>query len=210
MPCVSPPCFNPDPILRSCLDQPSRHSLNITSYNIDGLKFNGENKMESPSFAEISRNRDVIFLCETHARHETLEASVPPGFSCFGASGIKTRGQNKGRLSNGMAFLVRSELAPKTTHEFKSSFVLAIRIHMNQMNSAPLYIIGCYVPPENSKYYESDIWDEIKLLITRYQAKGDIVVVGDFNARTESMQTSHLRAPQESIRMGRKTGMASV
>ena len=170
----------------------SKDSLLITSWNIDGLTFCGESKMESTGFIEQTQNRDIIFLCETHARQENIESNIPVGFTGFGADGIKIRGINKGRLSNGMLFLVKSSLTKVTKLEHKSDFALVLKLQPTSQTRESLYIIGCYVPPENSKYYDRNIWEDLKVLISRNQALGKVLVIGDFNARTNTMQASHL------------------
>ena len=193
----------PQPLLntaqRSCTqgDKSKADSLVVTSWNIDGLTFCGENKLESPGFSDQVLNRDVIFLCETHVREQVIESSCLQGYTCLGADGVKIKGINRGRLSNGMAFLVKTALAPSSKLIRKSDFSLVLEIKL-QSALDRLYIIGCYVPPENSKYYDRDAWENIRDLINEYSALGKIILIGDFNARTECMQTNHLASmPRE-------------
>ena len=90
-----------------------------------------------------------------------------------------------------MAFLVKNDLARAVKLSYKSDLVLALEFRP-QMNSESLFVIGCYVPPENSKYYDSDIWERLKNLMNEYSYRGKVLLIGDFSARTEHMQAYSL------------------
>lgn len=41
-----------------------------------------------------------------------------------------------------------------------------------------------YIPPENSNYFDSEIFDQIEHDVDKYSNKGNIILLGDLNART--------------------------
>ena len=47
-----------------------------------------------------------------------------------------------------------------------------------------LYLCGIYIPPEKTTYFDTEIFDNLENEITSFSAKGDVMLVGDFNART--------------------------
>jgi endonuclease/exonuclease/phosphatase (EEP) superfamily protein YafD len=47
-----------------------------------------------------------------------------------------------------------------------------------------LYLCGIYIPPEKKTYFDTEIFDNLENEITSFSAKGDVMLVGDFNART--------------------------
>jgi hypothetical protein len=47
-----------------------------------------------------------------------------------------------------------------------------------------LYLCGIYIPPEKTTYFDTEIFDNLENEITSFSEKGDVMLVGDFNART--------------------------
>jgi hypothetical protein len=49
-----------------------------------------------------------------------------------------------------------------------------------------LYVCGTYIPPEKSKYFENEIFEELENDIIRFSSRGN--VLGDLNARTSKLE----------------------
>ena len=47
-----------------------------------------------------------------------------------------------------------------------------------------VYVCGTYIPPEKSNYFDKEIFDELENDINQFSSKANIIVLGDFNART--------------------------
>jgi hypothetical protein len=50
-----------------------------------------------------------------------------------------------------------------------------------------LFLCGVYIPPEKSAYFENEIFDELENDIIQFSSKGNIMILGDFNARTNTL-----------------------
>jgi exonuclease III len=59
------------------------------------------------------------------------------------------------------------------------------KISKEALNSdKDLYICGTYIPPEKSQYYDKDIFEEFENDINQISPSSNIIILGDFNART--------------------------
>jgi hypothetical protein len=47
-----------------------------------------------------------------------------------------------------------------------------------------LYVCGTYIPPEKSKYFDKEIFDELEKDINQFSSRANVVILGDLNART--------------------------
>ena len=47
-----------------------------------------------------------------------------------------------------------------------------------------VFLCGAYIPPINSKYYNSELFEELENDISDFSSMGQIVLLGDLNART--------------------------
>ena len=50
-----------------------------------------------------------------------------------------------------------------------------------------LFICGVYVPPEKSSYFDEHVFEELENDITYFNSKGNTMILGDFNARTNTL-----------------------
>ncbi|CAB4042175.1 Hypothetical predicted protein [Paramuricea clavata] len=71
---------------------------------------------------------------------------------------------------------------------------LVKQLHGNQISKEllnsnnDLYLCGVYIPPENSVYFENEIFDILEDETSAFAAKGDVMLIGDFNARTGKLK----------------------
>ena len=159
-------------------------NISIGMWNINGLndKVLG-NKSHDQDFVRHITSHDLIFLTETWSNtfidipdfKTTISHTAPP------------RTNNSGRLSGGITLLYKNRLKEHITTMKKSKNTLWCKISKNILNSnSDLFLCGIYIPPENSKYFENSIFDELEKEINTYSSKGDIMLTGDFNARTST------------------------
>jgi endonuclease/exonuclease/phosphatase (EEP) superfamily protein YafD len=45
-----------------------------------------------------------------------------------------------------------------------------------------------YIPPERSSYYDEEIFDDLENDIVYFSKKGNVMLLGDFNARTSKLE----------------------
>ena len=53
-----------------------------------------------------------------------------------------------------------------------------------------LYLCCAYIPPEKSNYFEKEIFDELENDTVLFGSKRNIMILGDFNARTSTLEDS--------------------
>ncbi len=61
-----------------------------------------------------------------------------------------------------------------------------------EMNN-DIYICNCYIPPENSKLLKENCispFEDLRTELENFGAKGNLIIMGDFNSRTVSIQES--------------------
>lgn len=51
-----------------------------------------------------------------------------------------------------------------------------------------LYLCGVYIPPEQSNYYDIEIFDNLENEAIMFPTKGNVMLIGDFNARTSKLE----------------------
>ena len=84
---------------------------------------------------------------------------------------------------------------------FKSEFKNYVNIIKNTKNllwskiskeilnsDLDLYVCGTYIPPEKSKYIENEIFDELENDIIVFSSRGNVLLLGDLNARTSKLE----------------------
>ena len=60
------------------------------------------------------------------------------------------------------------------------------RIDKSLLNSTKhLYLCGIYIPPIKSHYFDEDIFEKLEIL--QFSQKGNMLLLGDFNARTSKL-----------------------
>ena len=180
----------------------------MTLWNCNGSLWTHPGRLEE--LLEIS---DILFLVETH---QSPNRGLPrvDGFLWESAFRQTSRRQTT-RGSGGVAILFRKELQ----HRIE---VLSIDLEARFMwikfllaKEQTIFIAICYFPPKGSRYnVVGEIGDEsmshgfspyepLSDDIIRYSSQGEVFLVGDFNARTQSRQCTIFK-------MDENRGMTSV
>ena len=130
---------------------------------------------------------DIVALVHTAAR----PALQPPSISHLHCLSDLARSFDP--AAGGVACWVKPWLVPYAKPVRKRSDLGILWIRFDGINIRPLFIAVCYFPPGNSNYYgRSGVPDlaghyaALHADISEYAGKGDIVLLGDFNARTGS------------------------
>jgi endonuclease/exonuclease/phosphatase (EEP) superfamily protein YafD len=50
-----------------------------------------------------------------------------------------------------------------------------------------LFICGVYISPQNSRYFDEKILDDLENDVVHFSKKGNVMLLGDFNARTSKL-----------------------
>jgi len=138
------------------------------------------NKTDYIDFKDIINKHDFIFLSETWS------TAIPniENYCAISINPHKKRAKS-GRLSGGLSLLYKNkyqrfvEIVKSTTNS------LWCKISKNILGKhKDLFICGIYVPPENSNYFNKEIFENLENEIDKFSKQGYILLLGDFNART--------------------------
>ena len=155
--------------------------ISFSTWNVNGLshKILGD-KLQNSDFTNSINSCDFIVLTETWNRSQ-IEIS---GYNSF--TSPLNKSNSSGRQSGGISFLFRNKFQGKITLIQKSNNFIWCKLSKEILGYAEkdIYICGLYIPPQNSLYFNTDIFDELENDIANYSAKGHILLLGDFNART--------------------------
>ena len=156
--------------------------MSIGTWNIHGLYNNvlGD-KTKNKDFIDIISKVDFMVLTETWSN-----CNIDlPGFETIFAELAKPLHKNACRQSGGINILFKNKYKNYTTTIKNSKNFLWIKISKTILNSnKDLYICGTYIPPEKSNYFDPEIFEEIEQDIITFSTRGNIIILGDLNART--------------------------
>ena len=159
----------------------------FASWNIQGLRSKSHDKTRDPYFKQEIKNFDVVGLLETH----TVEGQDPEipiaGFETFYIHQPKHKNAPHG--SGGIAILIKPHLR-KGIKLFPSKTKDYVWLQLDKASLGlrkSLFICFAYIPPPESTYSKrlhQNILDLIESDIYNYKTRGDIILMGDLNART--------------------------
>ena len=119
-----------------------------------------------------------------------LDVNSVKNFVSFSKVGYKLNGAR--RFSGGITVLMKPEIRKGVKYvNTRCQFGIWMKFDKKYFNLInDIYICACYIPPEGSSVYTNntdvniDPYQLIEEDIIRYQELGDIMLMGDFNART--------------------------
>ena len=134
---------------------------------------------------------DFVLLVEIFT--ETVPDSMFPSHKPFVLPGVKVSDSIHGRLSEDVVILVRKELCKYVEWiDVETDNIIVLRLSHRLLGTpTDCLLVGAYLPPEKSPYYEeTDIYNGVSLLedclLDLIRVCGDIpfIICGDLNART--------------------------
>jgi hypothetical protein len=170
--------------------RPSSHlSLNISFWNIHGFKSRiTGNKLIDPDFLSEVQKSDIIGLGETHVHDEIVDSLNIPGFVL-----VKYKNRKKqlkaNKTSGGIAIFVKENLQMKVQPVCtENQDIVWLKINKENAKLAnDIYIGTLYLSPHKGKITESEKIKNLAEDIIYFKGKGgDIILQGDFNARTSN------------------------
>ncbi len=182
---------------------PMLTKLSFSTWNIHGL-FNNilGDKSINQDFVDNITNLDFIFLTETWC-NTNIEI---PGFRTFVSDIASPHTDRSCRRSGGIALLAKTKFEKFTTITKKSKNFLWCKVSKTMLNSEnDLFLCGVYIPPEKSDYFDDEIFDELENDITSFARKGNVMILGDLNARTATSADFISKDGNEFIKIPLKT-----
>ena len=151
--------------------------LKIVGLNVCGLA----SKLQNPEFIEFIQENDIICLTET--KTDKADVIDIENFHAF----CKHRTSLSYRKSGGIVVYVRDIYSKYVTIiENDCDHLLWIRIDNKAFNNFQNHIIigSVYIPPINSRYASTDIFDEIERETRNFSDSSEcLCLIGDFNSR---------------------------
>ena len=164
-------------------------ALKFCSWNIHGYKSREiGNKFCDEEFLNIFKNNDFIGLTETHLHDEILDKMNIPGFHC-----MKVKNRRKNLKSNtaakGIAVFVNDNIKELfSVVEIDNEDVIWVKISKELSGEEKdLYIGTCYFKPSKGGESAREI-DKLTENITFFKNKGNVIINGDFNAKTGNLE----------------------
>ena len=166
-----------------------RSTLNCCVWSINRIKTKAFNKFEDENFVCLIKSYDVIGLVETHLRE-----SIPSPLANYKIHHYhRLQDANAKRNFGGITILVKNAISKGVTLlKSENSNYQWIKLDRNYFNMLQdLFICFMHVLPENSTYTctvkHGDQFDNLESEIVSFPSKGNIVLCGDFNARTSNL-----------------------
>jgi exonuclease III len=158
--------------------------LRILSWNCRGFPWN-----KGPKLSWISNDVDIILLVETWEHEESKVPNID-GFTLW--STWNKRSSRRG--IGGIACYIKKNISPHARIYKNDPYNQYSWIEITDINNKKTYIAICYFPPINSNFYKKKNLDKnspyngLENDISSLRNEGNILLIGDFNARTSSNQ----------------------
>lgn len=158
-------------------------SLSFSTWNIQGLNSSVFGlKSRHSDFMKELQDLDVIILQETWCRGDAF-TSCPSGYREIILPSVKLSSVTQGRDSGGMIIWIKSELPIELIKKEQHHLWLKIQKGMISA-SKPVFLCAVYIPPLESPYFQEETFQNIEREISHFQAQGNVLLMGDLNART--------------------------
>ena len=127
---------------------------------------------------------DLIFIVETHLKNVN-DVITMQNYTWYGKNRSVIHNKAK-KSSGGVGWLVRNPILNdfNVTTDTSSEGIVCLKCE-HKSESYCLYLIGCYLPPENSPWGReaTQFFDQIETIIYNVTDANMVLVCGDFNGR---------------------------
>ena len=154
--------------------------LNIGFWNVHGLN---DQKLDDEDFQSCVNSFDIIGFAETLGESP---GNLPEYISPFVIKAKKRK--RRGRPSGGIAVYCKPNISKSISILQKSSFSIWLKLEKSTFGlSKPIFLCFCYIKPYISKDESELIFTKLQTEILKFKEQGEILVCGDFNARTSGL-----------------------
>ena len=158
-----------------------KNEIKICYWNIHGKKSEIiKDKLLDPEFIKMLNNSDIVSLSELHTDDKDL---FIPGYLRLKQK-IRNKTHKGPKIGGGIAVFAREDIFD-STHVVPNNNENSIWIKLKNKSSKgrDLFIGSYYVSPENKKS-KQNLFDILSEEYDRFGKLGNVILVGDFNART--------------------------
>ena len=158
-------------------------NLKLGGFNCQGIK----DKIEDPCFVKEVSKFDILGVCETWLNKNNENLNIP-NYKFYPLSRKKEKDVSRG----GVGLFIKESLRKhiKILYKISSENIFFCKLDKSYFNfNEDLYVGVIYFPPENSSREKKMKFDHFKNLldvVSKIDSK-NIILIGDFNARTGSL-----------------------
>ncbi|CAB3986903.1 Hypothetical predicted protein [Paramuricea clavata] len=159
--------------------------ITFSTWNIHGLinKVLGD-KTKNKDFVEAI-SIDFMFLTETW---NNQDINIP-GYETINSNLAKPKSKYACRQSGGISLIFKNKFKNFVSIVKNTKNFIWSKISKEILSSdTDLYVCGTYIPPEKSKYFDPEIFEEFENDIIHFSSKANVIALGDFNARTSKQE----------------------
>ncbi len=152
---------------------------------------NGSLRIDAGYFGDTLKHTDTAMYTETHQCNGSKLLDVH-GYRWESVCRPQPRTIGSTRGSGGVAVLYKNELRDRVCVVHKDVDARYMWIRIQKGHRKKLYIAICYFPPAYSRFapHGESPYSPLYEDILRFCSMGDIILLGDFNARTKNEQTT--------------------
>ena len=169
--------------------------MKLLSWNIRGIyeKEDGirTNKMKTKQVETLLQKADIVFLQETHLEINDTSDVFLSGYNVVHY--CRQKRKNAPRASGGISIFVKEQYRQKIKFLSQNNHERAW-LHIPKENvdkqEKDIYIGSAYIPPEFSSFGKDNtmrIWENFENDVDRFSEKGNVIICGDFNARSGTL-----------------------
>ena len=172
-------------------DRLSVDSLKLVAFNVEGL----ERELENPLFIENLYKNDICVLYETWRGSDSKLAL--PGLWDF--SLVRQKTKKVGRNSGGVTIFCKESIRKGIKITKSSEGFVWLKLDATFFGfDENVFLCGAYIPPEysrNAVSQKTDYFEALEDSITRYSEQGNVLIMGDLNARIGVDKTQQTDIP---------------
>ena len=166
-------------------------NVNSIWKNINSFKYN---KLQNPNFLKVICKKKIFGLIETHHTADQADSLHIDGYKCFSLCRPKDKNKKRYKPSGGIATYVHESI--KTGVEklpISGSECIILKLKKDFFGLVnDIFLCFAYCTPSNSSVLNSDfmptdIWEDLTNKLAQCQQKGDLILMGDLNARTKML-----------------------
>ena len=169
----------------------------VGAWNIHGIfsRINSfrYNKVNDSSVLNVLQKFKLFCLIETHYVATESDLLHIPGYKCFDLCRKKDPTKRRFKASGGLAAYVHESIRPGVTRMPESgteSIIFKMKKDFFGLNQ-DIYICFAYCVPASSNVLKNpmmpdDIYDDLSEKLAKYAPMGDLILMGDLNARTQT------------------------
>lgn len=160
--------------------------LKIFSWNVRGIMSSALCLNRTLDLLDV----DIAVICEhkLSATNMLFLESLHPDYTAFPQNQETLRTEK-----NHISVLVKKSLLFSISYLSECETDRIIGLKISTPTTAPVYLFGVYLPFDNNvdayKHYISMLWD----LWNLFNEHGDVIMLGDFNARYAELPTSYVQ-----------------